>query len=67
VLESGSTHSAPQFSGAPGVQPFVHWNVGPLGAQRGAAAPHFALHAPQLVAFEKSVSQPSPAFALQSE
>ncbi|WP_214676664.1 hypothetical protein, partial [Escherichia coli] len=59
-------HSAPQLSGAAGVQPFVHWNVGPLGAHRGAAGPQTALHAPQLVDFERSTSQPSAAFLLQS-
>jgi hypothetical protein len=62
----GSAHSAPQRSGAEGVQPVEHWKFGPVGAQRGAAAPHFALQAPQLVAFERSVSQPSVAVALQS-
>ena len=66
VLVFGSTHSAPQLSGAEGVQPFVHWKFGPLGAHSGAAAPHVALHAPQLVAFDRSVSQPSAVFALQS-
>jgi hypothetical protein len=62
----GSTHSAPQSRGAVPVQPVVHWKFAPFGAQSGAAAPHFALHAPQLVAFERSVSQPSAAVALQS-
>ena len=62
----GSAHSAPQRSGADGVQPVVHWKFGPFGAQSGAAGPHFALHAPQLVAFDRSVSQPSAALALQS-
>jgi hypothetical protein len=67
TLVFGSTHSAPQARGAPAVQPLVHWNVGPEGAQSGAAAPQTALHAPQLVAFERSTSQPSALFALQSE
>jgi hypothetical protein len=67
VLVTGSTHSAPQFRGAPGVQPFVHWNVGPEGAHSGEAAPQTALQAPQLAAFERSVSHPSPGVALQSE
>jgi len=62
----GSAHSAPQRSGAEGVQPVEHWKLGPVGAQSGAAGPHFALHAPQLVAFERSISQPSLAVALQS-
>ncbi len=66
VLVLGSTHSAPQFSGATGVQPLVHWKFGPFGAQSGAAAAHFALQAPQLVARERSVSQPSVDVALQS-
>ena len=66
VLVFGSTHSAPQRSGEAGVQPFVHWKLGPFGEHCGAAAPHVALHAPQLVAFDRSVSQPSTAFALQS-
>ena len=67
VLVFGSTHSAPQLTGAIGVQPFVHWNDGPDGAQSGAAAAHFALHVPQLVALERSISQPSVELALQSE
>jgi hypothetical protein len=67
VLVIGSTHSAPQFSGAIGVHPFVHWNEGPEGAHSGFAAAHMALHVPQLVAFERSVSQPSAGFELQSE
>ena len=66
-LVMGSTHSAPQLSGAPGVQPFVHWKVAADGAQSGLAAPHTALQVPQLVAFDRSVSQPSAGSALQSE
>lgn len=66
VLESGSTQSAPQARGAAGVQPFVHWKPAPAGAHSGAAAPQTALHAPQLVAFDRSVSQPSPPLPLQS-
>lgn len=66
MLVSGSTHSAPQLSGAAGAQPLVHWKVGPEGVQNGEAAPHTALHVPQLVAFDRSFSQPSPAVALQS-
>ena len=66
VLVSGSTHSVPQLSGAPAVQPFVHWNVGPAGAHSGAAAAQTELHVPQLVASERSTSQPSPATSLQS-
>jgi hypothetical protein len=62
----GSTHSAPQATGAMGVQPFVHWKEGPAGAHNGAAAAHAALHAPQVPAFERSTSQPSVLFALQS-
>ena len=61
-----STQSAPHLSGATGVQPSVHWKDAPAGAQSGAAAPQIALHDPQLVALERSVSQPSAAFALQS-
>jgi hypothetical protein len=66
ALVFGSTHSAPHLSGAAGVQPFVHWNVPPLGEHCGAAAPQAVLHAPQVVAFERSASQPSVPFALQS-
>lgn len=42
-----STHCLPQRVGAAPVQPVVHWNEAPTGAQFGAAAPHDALHAPQ--------------------
>ena len=66
-LVCGSTHSAPQATGAPAVHPFVHWNEGPEGAQSGAAAAHTALQVPQVVAFERSTSQPSTLLALQSE
>jgi hypothetical protein len=66
VLVIGSTHSAPHLTGAAGAQPFVHWNVAPAGAQSGAIEPQTDLHAPQLVGFERSLSQPSAAFALQS-
>jgi hypothetical protein len=66
VLVIRSTHSAPHFTGAVGAHPFVHWNVVPLGAQRGAAAPQAPLHAPQVAGFERSLSQPSLAFPLQS-
>ena len=67
TLVIGSTHWAPQFSGAAGVHPLVHWNDWPAGAQSGAAAAHAALQAPQLLGFDRSVSQPSAAVALQSE
>jgi hypothetical protein len=66
TLVSGSTHSAPHASGAPAVQPFEHWKVGPMGAHIFAVAGQTALHAPQLVACERSTSQPSAGFALQS-
>ena len=62
----GSTHSAPHATGAPGVHPFVHWNEGPAGAQSGAAAAHTELQVPQVVAVERSTSQPSTLLALQS-
>ena len=65
MLVWGSTHSAPHWSGAPGVHALLHWNEGPSGAQRAAAAPHAALQLPQVAAFDRSVSQPSAAFALQ--
>jgi hypothetical protein len=67
ALVRGSTHSAPQLSGAAGVHPFVHWNVGPVGVHIGVGAAQAVLHAPQLVDFDRSVSQPSAAMALQSE
>ena len=66
VLDNGSMHSGPHASGAIGVQPFVHWNDAPAGAQSGFAAPQTALQDPQVVAFERSVSQPSPGVVLQS-
>ena len=66
MVVAGSTHSAPQFSGALAGHPFVHWKPGPMGAQNGAAAAHTELHAPQLVASERSFSQPSAGDALQS-
>ena len=66
TLVWGSTHSAPQFRGAIGVHPFVHWNEPPAGAHSGFAAAHTALQAPQLVAFERSASQPSALLPLQS-
>jgi len=66
VLVTRSTQSFPHLTGASGVQPFVHWKPGPAGAQSGAATAHTALHAPQLVGFERSVSQPSAGFVLQS-
>ena len=66
VLVIGSTHTASHLRGSVGAHPLVHWNVGPFGAQSGATAPHTALHPPHDVAFDRSVSQPSAAFALQS-
>jgi hypothetical protein len=66
TLVNGSTHSAPQATGACGVQPFVHWNVAAEGVHFEASGPHAALHAPQLVAFDRSASHPSALFALQS-
>ena len=65
-LVAGSTHSAPQSSGALAGQPVVHANAAPLGAQTGAVAGQTALHAPQLVAFERSPSQPFAGFLSQS-
>ena len=65
VLVIRSTQSFPHFTGASAVQPFVHWKVGPAGAQSGAATAHCALHAPQLAGFERSVSQPSAGSPLQ--
>ena len=67
VLVLGSTQVSPHLSGAAGVQPFVHWKLAPTGAQSGEPIPQLALQAPQLVAFERSVSQPSAATWLQSE
>ena len=66
ALVIGSTHAGPHLTGASAGQPLVHWNVGPTGAQSGASAAHAALHAPQLVGLERSLSQPSVALALQS-
>jgi hypothetical protein len=57
-LVPGSTHSAPQRRGAFAGHPVVQPNVAPVGAQTGAVAGQTALHAPQLVAFERSTSQP---------
>jgi hypothetical protein len=65
-LVAGSTHSAPQRRGAVVGQPVVHANEAPLGAQTGAVAGQTALHAPQLVAFERSASQPFAGFLSQS-
>lgn len=65
VLVFGSTHALPQFSGADGVHPFVHWKLEPAAAQSGVATPHVALHAPQVSGFDRSISQPSPGIALQ--
>jgi len=62
----GSTQEPPQFTGASAVQPLVHWNEPPAGAQSGAATWQTALQEPQLVALERSVSQPSPGSLLQS-
>jgi hypothetical protein len=66
-LVAGSTHSAPQRSGAVAGQPVVHAKLAPLGAHTGAVAGQTALQAPQLVAFERSASQPFAGFLSQSE
>jgi hypothetical protein len=66
-LVAGSTHSAPQRSGAIGGQPVVQANVVPLGAHTGVAGGQTALHAPQLAAFERSTSQPFAGSSSQSE
>jgi len=66
VLVSGSTQSAPHRSGAAGVQPFEHAYVAPCGTQNAIAGGHTELQPPQLVGFERSVSHPSAAIALQS-
>jgi hypothetical protein len=66
ALVRGSTHSPPHRRGAAGAQPFVHWNDPPTGVQSGAVTPQIALQAPQLVAFDRSISQPSAGFMLQS-
>ena len=65
MLVFGSTHALSQFSGADGVQPFVHEKPEPTAAQSGVATPHAALHAPQVSGLEKSTSQPSEGVALQ--
>jgi hypothetical protein len=66
TLVVGFTHCAPQLSGAAAVQPSVHANVCPEGAQSGVGAGQTALHAPQLAGFARSTSQPSAPFLLQS-
>jgi hypothetical protein len=66
TLVSVETHSFPQSVGASGAQPVEHWKPAPAGAHTGVAAGHTALHAPQLVAFDRSTSQPSTGSWLQS-
>ena len=66
VLVNGETHSLPQRRGASAVQPLEHWNPVPKGTQIGVAGGQMALQVPQLVAFERSVSQPSDGLPLQS-
>jgi hypothetical protein len=65
-LVVASTHSAPQRRGAFGGQPVVHANVVPMGAHAGAVGGQTALHAPQLVGFERSTSHPFAGFLSQS-
>ena len=65
TLVFGSTHVFPQSTGMSGVHPFVQPNVVPVAAHSGVAAAQIALHAPQVSGFERSVSQPSDAAALQ--
>jgi len=66
VLVIGSAHSAPHLRGAIAGHPFVHWNDAPLGAQSGASSGQVPLQPPQVAGFERSLSQASAAFALQS-
>ena len=67
TVELKSTHWLPQSVGAWPEQPFVQAKPPlELGAQFGAPDPHAALHAPQWVACERSVSQPSSGLPLQS-
>jgi len=66
VLVSGSTQAIPHRSGVVAAQPFVHANDAADGWQYGVAAGHATAHPPQLVAFERSVSQPSVGILLQS-
>jgi hypothetical protein len=66
TLFVGSTHSVPHRRGAAGVHPVVHWKLPPVGAHIGFDGGHTALHAPQLAALERSVSQPSAELELQS-
>jgi hypothetical protein len=62
----GSTHWFPHSVGAFGAQPVVHVKPAAVGAQFGAPAPHTALHVPQWVASERSVSHPLLALPSQS-
>ena len=61
-----STHWDPHSVGAWPEHPLVHENPVPLGAQKAALAPQTALQDPQCVASDRSVSQPSLGFWLQS-
>jgi hypothetical protein len=61
-----STHSFPQSVGASPEQPVVHSKAAPCGVQYGAVGLQEVVHAPQVFAFERSVSQPSPGSPLQS-
>jgi len=66
TLDMGSTHCLPHKSGASAPHPVAHWKEGPTGVQLGAAAPHVPLQEPQLEGLDRSVSQPSLLFLLQS-